>query len=234
MDNDQLDTSMVTKAYVFAMALDIAKKREDYTPVKKTPKEGGKGKNSNPVKTEVVLKVAATAAAAAKNAIDLAADSDSPTDSDSDGDGGAELAEIDRAAQEMRAGMKQIIEDGKHGKRTSAKKKRPPLKQGKTRKATKKPPTKKKKTKPAKKKTKKKPAKKKPVEDEEETEDGEDDVLQVGMQVMGKWCGDDEAYGDWFQGKIVSVNKPNQTAHVKYDDGDEDTELSWNKISILD
>ena len=54
---------------------------------------------------------------------------------------------------------------------------------------------------------------------------------------MGKWFGsddDEEGHGDWFEGTVNTVDKINQTIHILYDDGDEDTELAWINVSIID
>ena len=58
-------------------------------------------------------------------------------------------------------------------------------------------------------------------------------VLSPGMKVNACWQGDDPDKGRWYNGEIVSVNDDAETAHVKFDDGDEDDSLSWNDIRIL-
>ena len=58
-------------------------------------------------------------------------------------------------------------------------------------------------------------------------------VLSAGMKVNACWQGDDPDKGRWYNGEIVSVNDDAETAHVKFDDGDEDDSLSWNDIRIL-
>ena len=58
-------------------------------------------------------------------------------------------------------------------------------------------------------------------------------VLSAGMKVNACWQGDDPDKGRWYNGEIVPVNDDAETAHVKFDDGDEDDSLSWNDIRIL-
>ncbi len=58
--------------------------------------------------------------------------------------------------------------------------------------------------------------------------------LKVGMRVHAKWKGDDPQQGQWFEGEILSINEVDKSAHVKFDDGDEDDDLLWCNISIID
>ena len=237
MDDKTCDTSMVTYHDMWRMALDIAKKREGYAPHKKQ-KKSKKAK----LKTFNIAAVAATAAAAATTAINLADDPEGEEDAradeadadEADADDG-ELVEIDRKAQEMRSNLKNQLSKKKEG--DVKRKKQPDKKKKHTAKKKKRTPKKTEEetedgeehTPPKKKRTTKKT--------DEETEDGEDDVLTVGMRVMGKWYAEhdhDEGHGDWFYGTVASVDKKNKTIHIKYDDGDEDPKLSWNDVSIVD
>ena len=57
------------------------------------------------------------------------------------------------------------------------------------------------------------------------------------MRVMGKWYGEnasDEGHGLWYEGTVAAVDYKGKTIHIKYDDGDEDTKLSWSDVSIID
>ena len=58
-------------------------------------------------------------------------------------------------------------------------------------------------------------------------------LLSIGMKVNACWQGDDPDKGRWYNGKVVAVDHDAETAHVKFDDGDEDDSLSWNDIRIL-
>ena len=54
---------------------------------------------------------------------------------------------------------------------------------------------------------------------------------------MDKWYGEndvDEGHGLWYEGTVVAVDNKGKTIHIKYDDGDEDTKLSWSDVSIID
>ena len=62
----------------------------------------------------------------------------------------------------------------------------------------------------------------------------DDNPLKVGMRVHAKWQGDGDQQGLWFEGLILSIDEVHKTAHVKFDDGDEDDELCWFNISIID
>ena len=61
-----------------------------------------------------------------------------------------------------------------------------------------------------------------------------DTELKVGMRVHAKWQGEGPQQGYWFEGVILSINEVEMSAHVKFDDGDEDDELYWFNISIID
>lgn len=56
--------------------------------------------------------------------------------------------------------------------------------------------------------------------------------LEVGLKVCARWNESGANQGRWFDGVIKSVDKKNKTAHVVFDDGDEDTELVYDHISI--
>ena len=56
--------------------------------------------------------------------------------------------------------------------------------------------------------------------------------FQVGSKVSGRWKGPD-CEGDWYDGVVKSINDKEQTAHVLYNDGDEDPTLAWSHIRIL-
>jgi len=58
-------------------------------------------------------------------------------------------------------------------------------------------------------------------------------ILSIDMKVNACWQGDDPDKGQWYNGKIVSIDHDAETAHVKFDDGDEDDSLTWSDIRIL-
>ena len=57
--------------------------------------------------------------------------------------------------------------------------------------------------------------------------------VKIGMRVTAKWQGEGPENGRWFEGEIIAVDEDAKTAHVKFDDGDEDTDLNWFHISII-
>ena len=59
-------------------------------------------------------------------------------------------------------------------------------------------------------------------------------VLRPGMIVTGKWNEPGENQGNWYDGKVVSVNTKKKTIHVKFLDGDVDTALPWKDVVIPD
>ena len=59
-------------------------------------------------------------------------------------------------------------------------------------------------------------------------------VLRPGMLVTGKWNEPGENQGNWYDGKVVSVNTKKKTIHVKFLDGDVDTALPWKDVVIPD
>ena len=59
-------------------------------------------------------------------------------------------------------------------------------------------------------------------------------ALKAGMKVNARWNENDEMHGRWFDGVIKSVNKKKKTVHVVFDDGDEDTDLIYAHVSVLD
>ena len=59
-------------------------------------------------------------------------------------------------------------------------------------------------------------------------------VLRPGMLVTGKWNEPGENQGNWYDGKVVSVNTKKKTIHVEFLDGDVDTALPWKDVVIPD
>ena len=60
----------------------------------------------------------------------------------------------------------------------------------------------------------------------------DDCLLQVGQRVSGRWDNDDGTPG-WYDGKIVSIDYEQRTAHIRYDDDDIDDSVPWNDVRIL-
>ena len=54
--------------------------------------------------------------------------------------------------------------------------------------------------------------------------------FDVGDKVVAKWCEEGEHQGEWYNATIRSVDDDSKTAHVVFDDGDEDTCLLWTNI----
>ena len=52
---------------------------------------------------------------------------------------------------------------------------------------------------------------------------------------MGLWPADAEDDDDeWFNGRVLAVDSANRTCHIKYDDQDEDDEVPWDNVRILE
>ena len=64
------------------------------------------------------------------------------------------------------------------------------------------------------------------------TESSPELTLKVGAKASGMWSGP-ENKGDWYSGKIISINRRKKTVHIEYDDGDQDTNLSWEHLILL-
>ena len=55
--------------------------------------------------------------------------------------------------------------------------------------------------------------------------------MKVGDKVTGQWQGEQNS-GDWYPGKVLSIDMVNKTIHIEYDDGDEDPVLSWDHVML--
>ena len=55
--------------------------------------------------------------------------------------------------------------------------------------------------------------------------------MKVGDKVTGQWQGEQNK-GDWYPGKVQTIDMVNQTIHIVYDDGDEDPVLSWDHVML--
>ena len=58
--------------------------------------------------------------------------------------------------------------------------------------------------------------------------------MKVGDKVTGQWQHDDECKGDWYPGRVVSIDEVNETIHIEYEDGDTDTALSWEHVMLTE
>ena len=52
------------------------------------------------------------------------------------------------------------------------------------------------------------------------------------MSVTGRWNEKGPDEGKWYDGQVISVNTKKQTIHIKFEDGDEDTDLPWKHVVI--
>ena len=59
-------------------------------------------------------------------------------------------------------------------------------------------------------------------------------TLKVGMRVCGRWNGSGPSKGRWFDGTVLKVFPKKKSVHMRFDDGDEDDNLSWDHVSIID
>ena len=58
-------------------------------------------------------------------------------------------------------------------------------------------------------------------------------TFKVGSKVSGQWKGP-ACKGQWYDGVIKSINNKKRTAHVRYEDGDVDKQLSWEKMRVIE
>ena len=62
----------------------------------------------------------------------------------------------------------------------------------------------------------------------------EDCLFAVGAPVCDLWPNDDGDGGEWYTGKVVSINYDARTVHILYDDNDVDDAVPWEQARILD
>ena len=135
MDDASCDTSMMTYKSMWVMALDIAKKREDYAPKRKHKKEKLKSFDIATVAATAAAAATATATAAATATATTAAATAAGGADDAGADEAkkddAELVELDKKAQKMRSDLKKKLSSTIKKRKTLAKKGRnsPPKKQ---------------------------------------------------------------------------------------------------------
>ena len=58
--------------------------------------------------------------------------------------------------------------------------------------------------------------------------------FHVGDKVSAKWREEGPHQGQWYGATIKSLRVNDRTAHVRFDDGDEDDELPWTDIIVQD
>ena len=58
-------------------------------------------------------------------------------------------------------------------------------------------------------------------------------TFKPGSKVCGRWKGP-SCEGEWYDGVVKSIDMQNQTVHVVYVDGDEDTDLKWCNMRVLE
>ena len=49
-------------------------------------------------------------------------------------------------------------------------------------------------------------------------------LLKLGMRVTGLW----PAAGEWYNETVLAIFRKRKTYHIKYDDRDEDDDISWD------
>ena len=50
------------------------------------------------------------------------------------------------------------------------------------------------------------------------------------MRVVGLWSDT----GEWYPGTVLDIIHERKSCHIKYDDSDEDGDIAWENIRILD
>ena len=276
----EINTGKLTKLDIFKLAVQVAKKRERYTPA---PKKAGKhehakkkspyaGKNHqiklnaravyNAIVASTNLRrlshvspavVSASAAAASRSAATAlasaaaAADPAAVTDAEvnrmfeSSGDEKvAELEKYNHACQEKRTLAKKELAKAKAAEVELAKAKAAKKAKAAEAKAAKQAKAAKAKAAAKKAKAAKKQAAK---QDTLISRNKADCLFTIGGAVCGFWTNDDSnddgdandaEDGGWYEGVVVSINYAKRTIHIKYDDQDEDFDLSWDLARILD
>ena len=49
---------------------------------------------------------------------------------------------------------------------------------------------------------------------------------------MGLWPDTDT--GEWYPGTVLDISHERKSCHIKYDDSDEDDDIVWENVRILD
>ena len=239
-DDEEIDTSFISREQLFRIAVDVAKKRERYTPrknklnlTKKRRLRKAKEKKRKLAASAAAGSDSRTASSGADDDADAGADAEvahAGADADSDGEL-RDLIALDGAAQKDRAVMKEEMAKEKAAEKIRAfedykkkmaaaavaasKIKSASAKKGKS--AKKKTAGDKKKTAGGKKKTKK-----------------TTDKLRIGLKVQGWWPGEDGEDGAYYNGVIQAIDYEAQTVHIVYEDGDFDDAVPWAKTYIQD
>ena len=239
-DDEEIDTSFISREQLFRIAVDVAKKRERYTPrknklnlTKKRRLWKAKEKKRKLTTSAAAGSDSSTASSGADDDADAGADAEAAhagADADSDGEL-RDLIALDGAAQKDRAVMKEEMVKEKAAEKARAfddykkkmaaaavaasKIKSASAKKGKS--AKKKTAGDKKKTAGGKKKTKK-----------------TTDKLRIGLKVQGWWPGEDGEDGAYYNGVIQAIDYEAQTVHIVYEDGDFDDAVPWAKTYIQD
>ena len=63
------------------------------------------------------------------------------------------------------------------------------------------------------------------------SDSGSGNEFHVGDKVRAKWCETGPHQGEWYDATVVSISVINRTAHVLFEDGDEDDELPWSDMA---
>ena len=64
------------------------------------------------------------------------------------------------------------------------------------------------------------------------SDNGDVSAYHVGDKVSARWREKGPHEGEWYNATVVSVSAIDRTAHVLFDDGDEDDDVPWEDMSV--
>ena len=62
------------------------------------------------------------------------------------------------------------------------------------------------------------------------SDDSTETLLKPGMKVSGLWPDADQ----WYPATVLAISHERKTCHIKYDDSDEDNDITWDNVRIVD
>ena len=66
------------------------------------------------------------------------------------------------------------------------------------------------------------------------SDNGSGSEYHVGDKVRAKWREAGPHQGEWYDATVTSISVINRTAHVLFEDGDEDDALPWSDMVVCD
>ena len=62
------------------------------------------------------------------------------------------------------------------------------------------------------------------------SDDSTETLLKPGMKVSGLWPENNQ----WYPATVLAISHQRKTCHIKYDDSDEDDDIAWDNVRIVD